>query len=255
MKNKVKKLLKNNKVTFGSWITIDSPIIPELFSGSGFDWLCIDLEHSSIELSGLLNLIISIENNKMVPLVRVGENNPNLIKRVMDAGAHGVIIPNVKTAEDVQNAINYVKYPPDGKRGVGLFRAQKYGKNFDNYLEWLEIESIVIIQIENIDAVNNIDQIFKIPGIDAFIVGPYDLSGSLGCPGDFENPKVVSAIKKVLSAGKKYKITSGFHSVPNNHKEALSYLKMGFKFLGLSIDSILLSTSAQSLIDRIKKNV
>ena len=94
----LKQKLKNNKLTLGSWITISNPLIPEILSPAGFDWLCVDLEHTSIVLNELLPIIISIENQKMTPLVRVGENNPNLIKRVMDIGAHGVIVPNISTA-------------------------------------------------------------------------------------------------------------------------------------------------------------
>ena len=104
----------------------------------------------SFQISDVLNLIISVENNDMIPLVRVGENNANLIKRVMDAGAYGVIIPNVTSTDEVKAAINAVKYPLEGTRGVGLYRAQKYGKSFNEYLKWLKNESIIIIQIEQV---------------------------------------------------------------------------------------------------------
>ena len=193
-KNKLKTAFARNKQTYGSWVTLSHPLIPEIMSQAGFDWLCIDMEHSSIELKDILPLIISIENNRMVPLVRVGENNPNLIKRVMDAGACGVIVPNVNSADEAIAAVNAVKYPPVGTRGVGLYRAQGYGYNFNDYLRWLENESVVIVQIEHIDAVKNIDEIFSVPGIDAFIIGPYDLSGSLGKPGAFDDKDVENAI-------------------------------------------------------------
>ena len=159
--NSLKYKLKNNMQTYGSWITISNPLIPEIVSQAGFDWLCIDMEHSSIDIGNALSLVISIENNNIVPLVRVGENNANLIKRVMDVGAHGVIVPNVNSLQDAQNAVQAVKYPPAGKRGVGLYRAQKFGNNFDDYLEWLQNESIVVIQIEHINAVKNIEEIFQ----------------------------------------------------------------------------------------------
>ena len=141
-KNIVKDALSNNLQTYGSWVTLAHPLIPEIMSAAGFDWLCIDMEHSSIELRDILPLIISIENNGMVPLVRVGENNANLIKRVMDAGAYGVIVPNVNSAAEAIAAVNAVKYPPVGTRGVGLYRAQGYGKTFNEYLDKDEIENI-----------------------------------------------------------------------------------------------------------------
>ena len=132
----LKQKLKKNKLTIGCWLTISNRLIPEILSPAGFDWLCVDLEHTSIDLNQLLSLIISIENQKMVPLVRVGENNPNLIKRVMDIGAHGVIIPNVNSAKEARQAVESVKYPPSGSRGVGLYRAQGYGRKFNDYLKW-----------------------------------------------------------------------------------------------------------------------
>jgi len=250
--NKVKTALLNNEQTYGSWITLANPLIPEIMAEAGFDWLCIDMEHSSIELSDVLNLILSIENNNMVPLVRVGENNSNLIKRVMDAGACGVIVPNINSHDDAKAAVDAVRYPPDGVRGVGLYRAQKFGKKFQEYLDWLENESVVIVQIEHIDAVRNIDEIFTTPGIDAFIVGPYDLSGSLGKPGKFEDKEVQQAINIILEAGEKHGITAGFHSVSSDPSEALLYKKKGFKLLGFSLDSIFLGDAVISAVQKLK---
>ena len=254
-KNIVKDALSNNLQTYGSWVTLAHPLIPEIMSAAGFDWLCIDMEHSSIELRDILPLIISIENNGMVPLVRVGENNGNLIKRVMDAGAYGVIVPNVNSAAEAIAAVNAVKYPPVGTRGVGLYRAQGYGKTFNEYLEWLEKESIVIIQIEHIDAVKKIDDIFSIPGVDGFIIGPYDLSGSLGKPGAFNDKDVINAIEIVLESGKKHGITAGFHSVSSDPSEAQLYQKKGFKLLGFSLDSIFLSDAVISAVQKLKNDV
>ncbi len=253
-KNIVKDALSNNLQTYGSWVTLAHPLIPEIMSAAGFDWLCIDMEHSSIELRDILPLIISIENNGMVPLVRVGENNANLIKRVMDAGAYGVIVPNVNSAAEAIAAVNAVKYPPVGTRGVGLYRAQGYGKTFNEYLEWLEKESIVIIQIEHIDAVKKIDDIFSIPGVDGFIIGPYDLSGSLGKPGAFNDKDVINAIEIVLESGKKHGITAGFHSVSSDPSEARLYKKKGFKLLGFSLDSIFLGDAVISAIQKLKND-
>jgi len=251
--NIVKRMLKDQDQIYCSWVTIGHPLIPEILSPAGFDALVVDLEHTSITLENLLVLIISIENNGMVPLVRVGENNANLIKRVMDAGACGVIVPNVCTAEDVSVAINAVKYPPSGTRGVGLYRAQGYGNKFNEYLHWLENESVVIVQIEHIDAVENIDEIFSVPGIDGFLIGPYDLSGSMEKPGKFDDKKVKEAIAAVLKAGKKYNIPAGFHSVSSDWNEAMKYRDEGFKILAFSVDSIFLGDVAKYAMQELKK--
>ena len=249
-KNSLKTAFANNKQTYGSWVTLSHPLIPEIMSQAGFDWLCIDMEHSSIELRDILPLLISIENNGLVPLVRVGENNANLIKRVMDAGACGVIVPNVNSAAEAISAVNAVKYPPVGTRGVGLYRAQGYGYNFNDYLRWHENESVVIVQIEHIDAVKNIDEIFSVPGIDAFIIGPYDLSSSMGKPGAFDDKDVENTIKMALECRKKHGITAGFHSVSSDPSEALLYKKKGFKLLGFSLDSIFLGDAVISAVHK-----
>jgi 2-keto-3-deoxy-L-rhamnonate aldolase RhmA len=243
-KNPLKRKIRNNEQTYGCWITLGHQLIPEILAPAGFDWLTVDMEHSSIELNELLPLIISIEANGMVPLVRVGENDANLIKRVMDAGAYGVIVANINSPEEARDAVNAVKYPPTGNRGVGLYRAQGFGKTFESYLKWVEEQSIVIVQIEHIDAVTQIDNIFKVSGIDAFIIGPYDLSGSLGKPGQFDDPEVVDALNRVLEAGEKHRIPAGFHAVSSDPKEAVKRKKQGFKFLGFSLDSIFLGDAA-----------
>ena len=189
----------------------------------------------------------------MVPLVRVGENNPNLIKRVMDIGAHGVIVPNVNSAEEARQAVKSVKYPPSGSRGVGLFRSQGYGKKFKEYLKWLENESLVIIQIENIKAIENIDEIFATEGIDAFLIGPYDLSASMNKPGNFNDKEFKKNINKILNSSKKYKIPAGFHSVSSNPNEAIKNIKKNYKFLAFSLDSIILQDAAISAMNKIKQ--
>ncbi|MCR4336262.1 MAG: aldolase/citrate lyase family protein [Candidatus Omnitrophica bacterium] len=253
-KNPLKSALQKEKQTYGCWVTLAHPLIPEILAPAGFDWLAIDMEHSSIDLSTLLPLIISTEARGMVPLVRVGENDPNLIKRIMDAGAYGVIVANVCSAEEAEAAVAAVKYPPSGRRGVGLYRAQGYGRQFEAYKKWLIEESVVIIQIEHIKAVNDIDAIFSVKGIDAFVIGPYDLSGSMGKPGALTDPGVEEAVNRVLKAAKKYGITPGFHSVPPDSKVALRRQKQGFKFLGFSVDAVLLGEAATQGLAQIKKD-
>ena len=132
----LKYKLKNKELTVGSWITIGDPSVAEIMAKSGFDWLVVDMEHSAIDFSQAQQLIRIIELAGCTPLVRVGDNNPYFIKRVIYAGSHGVIVPMVNTAEDAANAVKAVRYPPSGTRGVGLSRAQGYGLDFeDSYVE------------------------------------------------------------------------------------------------------------------------
>ncbi len=254
-KNPLKLKLKRNEQTLGCWVTLAHPLIPEILAPAGFDWLCVDMEHSSIDLGDLLPLIISIEANGMVPLVRVGENNPNVIKRVMDAGAYGVIVPNVNTPEEAKAAVSAVKYPPAGTRGVGLYRAQGFGRKFEDYKKWLAKDSVVIVQIEHINAVNCVEEIFSVPGIDGFLIGPYDLSGSMGMPGALTHPKVEKAVARVMAAARKYKIPAGYHSVAADPRVARQRIKQGFRFLGFSLDSIFLGTAAVNAVAELKRGL
>ena len=141
MNKSFKSRLKKNDLLIGSWITIPDTNIIEIFSNFSFDWLCIDMEHSSITIKEIPFLTSLIESKNITPIVRIGEHDKNLIKRVMDCGAHGIIVADVRTAEQAKSIINSVKYPPYGTRGVGLYKAQKYGENFDDYNIWLQNES------------------------------------------------------------------------------------------------------------------
>ena len=141
---------------------------------------------------------------------------------------------------------------PSGTRGVGLYRAQAFGKKFEDYVKWVEEESVVIVQIEHIDAVQQIDEIFSVSGIDAYMIGPYDLSGSLNKPGKFDDPEVKKAIETIIQAGKKYNIPAGFHSVSSNPNEAFDRQEQGFIFLAFSTDAILLADSSILAMKQIK---
>lgn len=255
--DKLKEKLRKNDPTIGSWITLASPSVAEIMGRAGFDWLTVDMEHSAITMRDAQQLIQVIGSAGCVPLVRVGDNDPNLIKRVMDAGAGGVIVPMVNSREDAQRAVSAVKYPPEGTRGVGLARAQDYGFGFEKYKDWLKEESVVIVQIEHIDAVNNLEEILKVEGVDGFIVGPYDLSGSLGRPGDFEHPEVKKALRTVIEVSKKLGKTAGFHVIPPKAEELIKKFDEGYRFLGFSLDTLYLGSLCRSQVacarERIKK--
>ena len=193
----LKLKLKRNKLNIGTWITLSDPLVPEVLAPAGFDWMCIDIEHTSLSLDQVKQLIISIENQNILPLVRVGENNHNLIKRVMDIGSAGIIVPNINNYNEAKMAINAVKYPPKGQRGMGLYKAQSYGIKLNEYIRWNKKNSIVIIQIESQEALDNIDNIFSLKEIDAFFVGPYDLSASMNIPGKFDDKKFKKALIKI----------------------------------------------------------
>ena len=253
--NKLKNKLKNNKLTIGSWITIGNASVIEVMATAGFEWLCIDMEHTSIDLETAKMLIITIHANNMKALVRVSKNEEVAIKKVMDMGADGVIVPMVKTKKEAQMAVDFVKYPPTGKRGVGLYRAQGYGTKFEEYKKWTEEEAIIIAQIEHIEAVENIEDILQVDGIDGTIVGPYDLSGSMGIPGEYYRDDVQEAILKIKKACKKYNKPYGFHVIESDPKNLQSRIDEGCTFLAYSVDFFFLGDSVRNGMKIIQKGL
>ncbi|EAK0951523.1 2,4-dihydroxyhept-2-ene-1,7-dioic acid aldolase [Campylobacter lari] len=251
----LKEKLQNNKLTIGSWISIGHPCIAELMSNVGFEWLVIDFEHTSMNYETVQNLITTIQSKKIKALVRVCKNEEVIIKKVLDMGADGIIVPMIKNKADAIKAVEFAKYPPVGKRGVGLFRAQNYGLKFEEYKQWVDEDLIIIAQVEHYEAVENIEEIIKTDGIDGIIIGPYDLSGSLGFPGEYHRVEVKEAIAKVLKCCKRYNIPSGFHVIETDPKKLQEKINEGCTFLAYSIDFLFLSDNAIKGMEIIKKDI
>ena len=249
----LKERLRSNQLTIGSWISLAEPAIAEIMAGAGFQWLTVDMEQSAIDLPAAVDLIRVIDLCGVAPLVRVGENNPNIIKRVMDAGSQGVIVPMVNTKDDAQRAVSSATYPPQGLRGVGLARAQKYGFGFKEYKERISKDGVVVAQIEHIEAINNLEEILGVKGIDATIIGPYDLSGSLGYPGEFNKSQVQEALKKYEVVCDKLNKPKGIHVVNPSADEAAKYIGRGYKFLAFSLDTLFLGTQCREKLAAIKE--
>ena len=251
----LKEKLRNNKPTFGSWLTIGHPAIVEILASAGFEWLTIDMEHTTIDLAKAQELITVIQANGMEALVRVSKNEEVIIKRVLDAGANGVIVPMVKSREDAQQAVDYVKYPPVGKRGVGLARAQKYGIGFEQYKKWQEEGTVIIAQIEHIDSVRNIDDIILTPHIDGTIVGPFDLSASMGMPGEYHKQEVIDALKYVEDRCMALNKPLGFHVINPDYRDIQETLHKGYTFLAFSLDFFFLGDKAREQMTFLKTNL
>jgi 2-dehydro-3-deoxyglucarate aldolase len=248
----LKRKLRDNQLTIGSWVMMGNSMSVEVMALAGFEWLVVDIEHTAIDLATTQVLIATIQANGMKALVRVSKNEEVVIKRVLDMGADGIVVPMVCSKEDALQAVNYAKYPPVGKRGVGLYRAQKYGKGFEEYRQWVEEELVIIAQIEHIDAVNNIDEILEVDGLDGSIIGPYDLSGSMGYPGELERDDVKSAVTKVVERCKLKGIPSGFHVVNTSPKMLSEKIKEGCTFLAYGIDYFFMRDAAVDGMSQIK---
>lgn len=242
----LKTKLKSKELTIGSWISFGFVQTCEIMAKADFDWLVIDMEHTTIGYNQCLNLIQIIESNGVVPLVRVGANEQLQIKRAMDAGAHGIIVPMVNKVEDAQTAIDALYYPPAGNRGVGLGRAQNYGVGFQGYKEWADKETIFIPQIEHIEGVKNLESILALEQVDGFIIGPYDLSGSLGIPGQWDHPSMVEALKKVKNVLKENAKPGGFHVVHSNHTKLEQRIDDGYTFVAYGDDMVFFAETIAS---------
>ena len=251
----LKNKLKNNQLTLGSWITIPSTDVVEILASANFEWLCIDMEHSSIDLEMAKLLILTIQSKGMKALVRVPKNEEVVIKRVLDSGADGIIVPMIKTKEEAIEAVEYAKYPPVGKRGVGLYRAQDYGTGLEKYKKWVDEEIVVIAQIEHIEAVNNIEDILQVEGIDGTIVGPNDLSGSMGFPGEYYREDVKKAINDIKIACEKYNKPYGFHVIESDPTKLQERIDEGCTFLAYSLDFFFLGDSARAGMKTIKEGL
>jgi len=237
----------------GSWITLNHFSIVEIMADAGFDWLCVDLEHSVTDYFEAQQLIAIIQSKGIKAYVRVGENNNRIIKRVLDAGADGIIVPLVTTLEDAKKAIDAVKYPPFGKRGVGLARAQKYGFGFEEYKNKVANKIKLIVQIEHIDAIPNLDHILQMEGIDGTFIGPYDLSGSMGKPGKYHDEDVEAILKEYEGIVRKYNKLIGYHVIDPDIKQVEEKIKEGYNFIAFSLDTIFLGSKVIGEMKKLKK--
>lgn len=247
----LRKKIRSNELTLGSWITIGHPAIPGILSGVGFEWLVVDIEHTTIDYSMVQVLISEIQANGMAALIRVSKNEEVVIKRVLDAGADGIIVPMVCSEADAIQAVEYAKYPPEGKRGVGLARAQQYGYNFEYYKHWVKEELIVIAQIEHIDGIKNLEKIIRVPGIDGTIIGPYDLSGSLGIPGCFDDPRLSESLETYKRICQKNNVSMGFHVVDSNPLRINEKILEGYRFVAYGTDFLFMGDCCRNGMDKL----
>ncbi len=250
----LKQKLKDNDLTVGGWVMIGHPAVGEIMARAGYDFVTIDIEHSAITTSEMENIIRAIQYGGAPAIVRLTNNDENLIKRVMDSGATGIIIPLVRTPEEMARGVAAMYYPPHGQRGVGLARAQKYGftNGLQDYQTWLAREGVCIAQIEHIEAVHNLEAILSVEGVDGYILGPYDLSASMGLIGQLDHPDVRAAIAKVAEIGKKLGKPGGIHVVEPDEKRLKEAIAQGFTFLAYSIDTRIIDATVRAALKEVK---
>ncbi|WP_166482355.1 aldolase/citrate lyase family protein [Scytonema sp. UIC 10036] len=243
-----KQRLNQKETLIGIVIILPCSETAEVLSKLEFDWFWIDMEHGPLSLEKV-QLIMQATGGRCANLVRAPWNDSVWIKRVLDTGCDGIILPQVKTPQEVKYAIDACLYPPLGSRSIGTARAQNYGMSFPEYLKTANENIVIILQVEHIDAVKNIESIIDVPGFDAILIGPFDLSGSMGLPGQIHHPDVQKAIGSVKEACLKKNIPVGIFTT--NSQDALSAKEAGYSLIGVGVDSMYLWKSAKQTLEEI----
>jgi 2-dehydro-3-deoxyglucarate aldolase len=247
--NKLKKIqtfrssLKSGNISIGSWMQIPNASIAEIMGNANFEWVAIDMEHGSFSNEQLPDLFRALELGETMPLVRVAESKSKDCKQALDAGAVGVILPMIESKQQLTELVQLCKWPPSGIRGVGFSRANLFGKYFNQYMEYEAQNPIIIPMIEHINAVNQLDEILDVEGIDAILIGPYDLSSSMGITGDFTHPEFRKVLDKIIQTTKNKNIPAGIHVVEPDINILRSRIDDGYRLLAYSIDTVFLRSS------------
>ncbi len=241
----IRAALQSGTATVGSWMQIPDSNIAEIMGRAGYQWVAIDMEHGPVAVNQLPDVFRALELGGTLPLARVANPLPINCRQALDQGAAGVVVPMISSAAQLQAIINECHWPPRGRRGVGFQRANVFGKFFESYAQESQ-ESLVVAQIEHVDAVNNLESIVKVDGLDAIMVGPYDLSASLGVTGDFENKKYKDVLTKILEVCAKQKMSCGIHVVQPDTKMLKQRITEGYTFIAYGVDTVFLNHSASA---------
>ena len=234
--------LRQRELLLGTIVTLPAPEVAEVLSAGGLDWLFVDTEHAALDFLAAQTLLQAA----LVPcIVRVADGGEATLKKALDIGATGVVVPMVNTAQQARAIVSFCKYPPRGVRGVGLVRAQGYGFDFQRYIRSANDETVVVVQCEHIAAVDAIDSIVAVDGVDAVFVGPYDLSGSMGRLGEVEHPEVLAAIARVADACRRAGRALGIYV--GSAEKAKPFIAQGYTLIAVGMDTIHLGEAARSI--------
>lgn len=228
------RALRAGKTCLGATITMKSPVVAEIMSRIGFDWLWFETEHTSLSLEDVQTMLQATNGSNISSIVRVPWNDKTLIKRALDLGPDGLILPLVNSREEAEYAVRAMKYPPWGERSAGMHRAQFYGGQMAEYLQHSNDEVMTILMIEHIAAVEKIDEILRVKGVDSVMIGTLDLSGSLGLLGQTNHPTVEAAVQRVLAACKRTNTPCGIIAL--SPEQAKLRVEQGFLNLIAGID-------------------
>lgn len=251
--NNLRAILSTGKPAFGTMIQeLTSTVVPILLANAGYDFAFIDMEHGPFSLESATELIRTLRLTGLTPLVRVPDGQYHLISRVMDAGAEGFMVPRVETREQVEYIVSCAKYPPLGKRGCSIAKGHNDFQRSELYefTETMNRENLVILQIERKEAVEHIDELLSVPGVDIAIIGPKDLALSIGRPEDFNDPETQAAIAKVVESGQRHGVHIGLHTAQIS--TLLDWYQKGMRLLTWSTDIDMLKAACEGGLGQLK---
>ena len=240
---KLRKKLATGDISLGSWMQISNGSVAEILGQSGFDWIAADLEHGAFSIENLPDIFRALELGGCLPLVRLAQQSVKDCKQALDCGAAGVIVPNIKNSEQLEKMTSAIAWPPAGTRGVGFSRANLYGKNFLTYVEEAQAPFLVAM-IEDFCAIDDLPKILRVKGLDAVLIGPYDLSASMGITGCFQDPKFLNAISEIKSECNNKSIPVGIHVVKPDLAGLKDKIRDSYQFIAYGIDSVFLRESS-----------
>jgi len=249
----LKKRLRNREILFAGWISYAHPSITETFARAGFDFMFIDMEHSTISIEQGQRIIAASQSEGVPCIPRPVSHSNDYLKPLLESGADGLLIQMVETPEQVNALISDIKYPPIGRRTYGVNRAQAYGFDFDEYIHNWNATSTFMLQIESIKGVENIDQLISFDEVDAVMIGPLDIAGSLGVPGQTTHPLVIEASRKVIEACERQGKSCGTQVADANSTTVKALFDLGYNYAILGSDLFVLWKWAAQMQDMMKK--
>lgn len=253
IRNPLRKKLQDRQTTYGLWVTVESPNVTELAVTLGFDWVVVDMEHGHLDYREVMEHVRTVRGSQTPVLVRVPEVQQSTIKRALDIGAHGVLLPLVRNRADAERGFRFGRYPLRGERGVGGERAVKWGLGFDEYLSYANEETLIIPIIETRDAAENIDDILGVAGLEAIFFGPADLSATYGHLGQWEGPGLADKILEIRGKAAAKGIASGVMS--RSLEDSLLRRDQGFNMIALGSDLGLMIRAIRENLEKLEKPV
>ncbi len=249
-----KQKLEGGEAVFGGWLMTGNPAVAEIMAAEGFDFLGVDMEHTPTSVEDFYRIALAVQGAGCDVLARLPSCDPVLAKQVLDMGAAGIIVPSVNSPAEAAQAVAMAKFPPEGIRGASLCRATGYGRHFDEYFGAHNRQVIVVAMLEHIRAVRQADAILATPGIDAVLIGPYDLSASMNLAGQLDHPEVRAAQETILDACRRRDVAAGIHVVPVDPDQVRRRVQAGYRFIACGIDTLFVREGCRRMLEGCPRN-